>query len=196
MLLGCLNQAKVTLLPFASACLRSQAARPTMPTPKNNSNHLNQTNMKKEVDFTKMYKAAEVKLTYITKVKASHRVHIQNSDDAARLFFMTWDWATIEHSEIVKIILLNRANKVLGVATISQGGLSGSVIDTRIILQYAIKANACAVIMAHNHPSGNLGASDADKRVTRTVKDALKMCDIELLDHLIITYEEKFATIE
>jgi DNA repair protein RadC len=96
----------------------------------------------------------------------------------------------------VKIILLNRANKVLGIATVSKGGLSGSVIDTRIILQYAIKANACAVIMAHNHPSGNLGASDADKRVTRTVKDALKMMDIELLDHLILTYEEKFATID
>lgn len=143
-----------------------------------------------------MYKAAEVKLSYISKVKASERVQIRSAEDAASLFFKTWDWATIEHSEMVKIILLNRANKVLGIATVSQGGLSGSVIDTRIILQYAIKANASAVIMAHNHPSGNLGASDADKRVTRTVKDALKMMDIELLDHLILTYEKKYAIIE
>ena len=65
-----------------------------------------------------------------------------------------------------------------------------------MILQYAIKANASSVILAHNHPSGNLGASDADKRITRNVREALKLVDIELLDHLILTYEEKYATIE
>ena len=63
-------------------------------------------------------------------------------------------------------------------------------------LQFAIKANAAAVILAHNHPSGNLGASEADKRITGNVKEALKLVDIELLDHLFLTYEEKFATIE
>ena len=152
--------------------------------------------MKKDVDFTKMYKAAEVKLTYITKVKASHRVHIQNSEDAACLFFMVWDWSTIEHIEEVKMIMLNRANRVLGVAHLTKGGLNGSIIDTRVILQYAIKANASAVILAHNHPSGNLGASEADIRITNNVKEALKLVEIQLLDHLILTYEEKFATIE
>ena len=59
-----------------------------------------------------------------------------------------------------------------------------------MILQYAIKANAAAVILAHNHPSGNLGASDADKRITGNVREALKLVDIELLDHPILTYEE------
>ena len=63
-------------------------------------------------------------------------------------------------------------------------------------MQFAIKANAAAVILAHNHPSGNLGASEADKRITGNVKEALKLVDIELLDHLILTYEEKIATIE
>ena len=144
----------------------------------------------------KLYKAAEVKLTYESKVKASERYQIKNAEDAAELLFTVWDRSTIEHIEEVKLILLNRANRVLGVATISKGGMNGSVIDTRVILQYAIKANACAVILAHNHPSGNLGASDADKRITKNVKEALKMVDIELLDHLILTYEEKFATIE
>jgi len=55
---------------------------------------------------------------------------------------------------------------------------------------------AAAVILAHNHPSGNLRASEADKRITGNVKEALKLVDIELLDHLILTYEEEFATIE
>ena len=109
---------------------------------------------------------------------------------------MVWDWSTIEHIEEVKMIMLNRANRVLGVAHLTKGGLNGSIIDTRVILQYAIKANAAAVILAHNHPSGNLGASDADKRITGNVKEALKLVDIELLDHMILTYEEKYSTIE
>ena len=150
----------------------------------------------KNIDFTKMYKAAEVKLTYITKVKASHRIHIQSAEDAACLFFMVWDITTIEHIEEVKMIMLNRANRVLGVAHLTKGGLNGSIIDTRVILQYAIKSNAAAIILAHNHPSGNLGASEADIRITRNVKEALKLVDIELLDHMILTYEEKYSTIE
>ena len=77
----------------------------------------------KEVDFTKMYKAAEVKLTYVTKIKASHRIPIKNAEDAACLFFMVWDMTTIEHIEEVKMILLNRANRVLGVVHLSKGGL-------------------------------------------------------------------------
>jgi hypothetical protein len=63
-------------------------------------------------------------------------------------------------------------------------------------INHAIKANACAVILAHNHPSGNLEASDADIRITNSVKEGLKLLDIELLDHLILIYEEKYATID
>jgi len=144
----------------------------------------------------RLYKAAEVKLTYETRVKASERYRIKNADDAAELFFKVWDRSTIEHVEEVKMILMNRANQVLGVVHLSKGGLSGSIIDTRVILQYAIKANAATVILAHNHPNGNLGASDADRRITRNVKEALKLVDIELLDHLILTYEETYATID
>jgi len=144
----------------------------------------------------RLYKAAEVKLTYETRVKASERYRIKNAEDAAELFFEVWDRSTIEHVEEVKMIMLNRANRVLGVAHLTRGGLNGSIIDTRVILQYAIKANAAAVILAHNHPSGNLGASEADKRITRNVREALKLMDIELLDHLVLTYEEKYSTIE
>jgi DNA repair protein RadC len=142
------------------------------------------------------YKAAEVKLMYMTDVKASERIRIKNSEDAAVVFFDSWDFHAIEHTEEVKMIMLNRANKVLGVASISKGGLSGSVIDTRVILQYAIKSNSCAVILAHNHPSGNLEASDADRRITQNVREALKLIEIQLLDHLILNKDEEFAAIE
>ena len=97
----------------------------------------------------KLYRAAEVKLTYMTEVKSSERIRITDCNDAAAVFFDVWDYHSIEHTEEVKMILLNRANMVLGIATLSKGGLSGSIIDTRVILQYAIKANACAVILAH-----------------------------------------------
>ena len=150
----------------------------------------------KDVDFTKMYKAAEVKLTYITKVKASNRIQIKNAEDAASLFFKIWDMETIEHVEKVKMIILNRANKVLGVTNISQGGQSGSIIDARVILQYAIKANAAAVILAHNHPSGNLTASDADIMITSKIREALKLVEIQLLDHIIINKDEEYSNIE
>ncbi len=143
-----------------------------------------------------MYKAAEVKLTYITKVKASNRIQIKNAEDAASLFFKIWDMETIEHVEVVKMIILNRANKVLGVTNISQGGQSGSIIDTRVILQYAIKANASAVILAHNHPSGNLKASDADIKITNKLREALKLVEIQLLDHIIINKDEEYSNIE
>jgi DNA repair protein RadC len=143
-----------------------------------------------------MYKAAEVKLTYITKVKASNRIQIKNAEDAASLFFKIWDMETIEHVEKVKMIILNRANKVLGVTNISQGGQSGSIIDTRVILQYAIKANASAVILAHNHPSGNLTASDADIKITNKIREALKLVEIQLLDHIIINKDEEYSNIE
>ena len=152
--------------------------------------------MKKDVDFTKMYKAAEVKLTYVTQERASHRIPIKSAEDAACLFFMVWDITTIEHIEEVKMILLNRANQVLGVVHLSKGGITGSIIDTRVILQYAIKANASAVILAHNHPSGNLEASEADIIVTRKIRDALALIEIKLLDHLILNKDETYMPIK
>ena len=121
----------------------------------------------------KLLEAAEVKLTYLTDVKASDRIKINNREDAVALILDVWDWTTIEHTEEVKLILLNRANRVLGIASLSKGGVNGSVIDIRVVLQYAIKANASAVILAHNHPSGNIQASESDIRVTRNVKEAL-----------------------
>ena len=144
----------------------------------------------------KCYKAAEVKLMYMTEIKSSERIRIRNSEDAAAVFFDVWDFHSIEHTEEVKMIMLNRANKVLGIATLSKGGLNGSIMDTRVILQYAIKSNATAVILAHNHPSGNLEASESDQIITTKVKEALELVEIKLLDHLILNKDEEFATIE
>ena len=84
------------------------------------------------------------------------------------------------------VIFLNRNNSVIKTECISRGGVSGTVVDVRLILKLAIECLASAMIMAHNHPSGSLKPSEADKALTKKVKEASKLIEIELQDHLII----------
>ena len=135
---------------------------------------------------------SEVKLVYRTKVKAPERFQVKTSKNAFEIFWEAWDQDSIEHVEEFKLMLLTRSNKVLGVASISKGGISGTVTDVRIILQFAIKANACGIIICHNHPSGNLQPSESDLAITRKVKDSSLLMDIQLLDHLIIIPEGRY----
>jgi DNA repair protein RadC len=141
----------------------------------------------KTSDLFSQIEIAEVSLVYRTKVKASDRLQIKCSKDASDIFMGIWDLNTIEHHESFKLLLLNRANKVLGVANISEGGTSGTVTDLKIIFQYAIKTNANGIIICHNHPSGNISPSESDSRITTKIKQAGEIMDIQLLDHLIIT---------
>jgi DNA repair protein RadC len=85
------------------------------------------------------------------------------------------------------ILLLNRANQVIKKIQISSGGVTGTVVDAKIIFKQALEHLACGIILAHNHPSGNLMASEQDKDLTQKIKAAGKLLDIQLLDHLIIT---------
>jgi len=135
---------------------------------------------------------AEVKLVYRTKVKASEMLQIRCSKDAFDIFMGSWDLDSIEHVEEFKLMLLTRSNKVLGIASISKGGINGTVTDIRIILQYAIKSNASGIIICHNHPSGNLQPSESDQAITRKIKDSGLLMDVQLLDHLIITAEDNY----
>ncbi len=90
--------------------------------------------------------------------------------------------------ESAYLILLNNANETLGFVKLSQGGITGTVIDVRLVLKYTIESLATAVILIHNHPSGKLIASDADKNITKKIQSSLKLIDVTLLDHLIITH--------
>ena len=128
---------------------------------------------------------SEVRLVYRTKVKASERLQVKCSKDAFDIFMENWDLDSIEHIEEFKLMLMTRSNKVLGIASISKGGISGTVTDVRIILQLAIKANASGIIVCHNHPSGNLQPSESDIAITRKIKESGNVMDIQLLDLLI-----------
>ena len=91
------------------------------------------------------------------------------------------------------ILLLNRSNKVIDQHKISQGGISGTVIDVRMILKNAIEKLACSLILCHNHPSGNLQPSDSDMKITTRLKEAAQIMDIQVLDHLIVTDNAYFS---
>ncbi|QES87340.1 JAB domain-containing protein [Rhizosphaericola mali] len=132
----------------------------------------------------------EVQLTYRNKMKASQRPKINMAEDALSLFRTVWNEEEMELVESFKMLLLNNANKVLGVYHGSTGGTAGTIVDIRILLTVALKSNACKIIVAHNHPSGNLTPSTADLKITERLKDAAKLMDITLLDHLILTTDE------
>ncbi len=85
------------------------------------------------------------------------------------------------------VIYMNRSNRITDQIKISQGGVSGTVIDVRIILKHAIEKLASNLIICHNHPSGNLQPSESDKQITNKLKEAAKFHDIQVLDHLIIS---------
>jgi DNA repair protein RadC len=91
------------------------------------------------------------------------------------------------------VLMLNRANRVIRKKKISEGGLSGTVADPRIIYKLAVEDLACGIIVAHNHPSGNLTASQNDIELTRRLKEAGKVMEIQLLDHLIIAGHKYFS---
>ena len=132
---------------------------------------------------------SEVKLVYKTKIKASDRLDVKSSKDAFDIFIDSWDPDSIEHFEEFKLMLLSRSNKVLGIASISKGGINGTLADVRIILQFAIKANASGMIICHNHPSGALVPSESDIKIAQKIREAGLILDIQLLDSLILTMD-------
>jgi DNA repair protein RadC len=100
--------------------------------------------------------------------------------------------ADLPHEEFW-MLLLNRANKVIKMESISKGGISGTVVDVRLVSKSAIEHNSSSVILAHNHPSGNLKPSEQDIAITKKIKEALKLFDINLFDHLIIGEKQYFS---
>lgn len=115
---------------------------------------------------------------------------ISGSNDVASIFIPLL--GDLEHEEFW-ILLLNRNNKVLERFMSSKGGITGTVIDVRSIMKRAVEKTATSMILCHNHPSGNLNPSDADQQITRKLKEAGKIMDIQILDHLIVTQKSYYS---
>jgi DNA repair protein RadC len=136
-------------------------------------------------------KVSEIKVSYSNT--GGKKIKVNNSDTAWQVALSQWDMSIIEFQEEVKVILMNRANVVLGIYELSRGGSTSSVVDIKIILSVALKAHSSSIIIVHNHPSGNLQPSEADKRLTKRLKSACEVVDLVLLDHLIVTKESFYS---
>ncbi|MEI7829688.1 MAG: DNA repair protein RadC [Prolixibacteraceae bacterium] len=97
------------------------------------------------------------------------------------------------HHEEFWVLFLNRRNSILSSEKLSMGGMTGTVIDVRLVLKAALEKYATSLIICHNHPSGNLEPSDADKKITRQLKEAAAIMEIPVIDHLIVTQSGHFS---
>ncbi len=136
-----------------------------------------------------MFQVSEVEVSYKCKTPANLRPKISSSRDAYNVFTSLWDENQIELREEFRVLFINKANKVTGFNTLSQGGLSGTVVDVKILFAIALKSMASGIIIAHNHPSGSLQPSQADIDLTRRIKKAGELLDMPLLDHIILSPE-------
>jgi DNA repair protein RadC len=118
---------------------------------------------------------------------------VSHSKDVADFIRRVYSRGTLQLQEGFIVLYLNRANEILGYYKHSVGGIAGTVADLRLIYATALASASVATILAHNHPSGNLKASQADIDITRKIKEAGKILDIALLDHLIITKTGYFS---
>nr|WP_262733927.1 JAB domain-containing protein [Gaetbulibacter sp. NE] len=133
----------------------------------------------------------EIKVSYTSG--NTNKVKIRHSKDSYELLKSCWNMNTIELQEEFKVLLLNRNHQVLGIYPLSKGGISGTVVDAKLVFSVALKCNASSIVMAHNHPSGNLKPSETDLRLTKKLKDAGKHLDIQVLDHIILSKDDYYS---
>jgi DNA repair protein RadC len=149
--------------------------------------------MEKLKNQVSLFQVSEISLSYKPKFKACERPKIATSKEVYHILFNSWDLNKIEAKEQFKIILLNRANKVLGIYEVSSGGMAGTVADPKLIFSTALKACASSIILSHNHPSGSLKPSQADIALTHKFKTAGSFLDISVLDHIILTQDGYYS---
>ena len=139
------------------------------------------------------FKVAEVSLSYKNSVPYNKRTKVKDAKDAYRVMLKIHDDDTLDYTETFRVLYLNQNNQVLGCRVISEGGLANTCCDVRTILQGALLTNAVAIILGHNHPSGNTRPSRDDEMVTQQIVKAAQMLDIRVLDHIIYTRENYYS---
>ena len=133
----------------------------------------------------KIYKSNSKTFSIIPHHTDVKKVKISSSKDINQYARMFWG-TDIEILESFFIVMLNNSNNTIGFVKISQGGITGTLVDVRILAKYALDSLATAIILVHNHPSGTLKPSQADRDITNKIKNGLGLLDIKVLDHLII----------
>ncbi len=145
--------------------------------------------MTKLTDFERCAKLSEVKAVYKSRTQMNERARIAEPGDVVRYLRAIWNSDTIELLEEVLVICLNGNHQATGWIKVSSGGMSSASVDPRVVFTVALQTAANAIILAHNHPSGSLEPSTADRSLTNRLKDIGDILSIPLLDHLILTRE-------
>jgi DNA repair protein RadC len=130
---------------------------------------------------------SEIAIRYQPKVPAIQRPQINCADDAYQQFLQILDDSQLSIREEAEVLFISRSNRVIGGYKLSSGGISGTVVDTRLILGIALKCLASSIIIAHTHPSGETTPSNADRLLTTKLKEAAGLMEIKLMDHLVIS---------
>ena len=141
---------------------------------------------------TMEHKVNEIQISYREKLSTLKSLSITNSKDVGALLFKNWDPDTIGLHETFKILLLNRSNKVKGIYPLSHGGITGTLVDMRILFAIVLKTLSVGIILAHNHPSGQLKASEPDKQLTKKIQQAALLFDVTVLDHIILAPDGRY----
>lgn len=144
----------------------------------------------------KAHVIAEISVAYNPLVERIDCPVINSATQAYNVLIDRWNVNTLHLIEEFKIMLLNRGNRLLGIFTVSSGGITGTVADPRIIFAVALKCAATSIILAHNHPSGTLKPSTADEGITKKLTDAGRLLDIVVTDHIIISFDSFFSFAE
>jgi DNA repair protein RadC len=132
-------------------------------------------------------KLPQTKITVKTKKGDGITYQMKTSADAAQFFRTIFNADTIQWTEESAMITLNRANEVISVDKLSSGGTSGVIVDSKVVFTIALKLTGHSIILAHNHPSGNLKPSEQDIEITRKLRSGGDILDIRVLDHIILS---------
>jgi len=163
----------------------------------NNLNELGKLSLKQLMDFKGIGEAKAISIAAAMELgrrrrgeEALQKMKITSSISVFEL--MQPVLGELPHEEFW-IIYLNNSNKVIQKQQLSKGGITGTLVDVRLVLKMALELGATGIILAHNHPSGTLKPSEADKQITQKLKHAGESLDIKVLDHLIITEKAYFS---
>lgn len=148
------------------------------------------TDQQLDLDLLRYRGVSEIKTIYVSKgIKTDAMPKIASSRDVYAIAKALYVDGMIEYREQMYCLFVTRAGRVKGWKHIGDGTLTGCMCDPKHIIKTALDLNAAGIVMIHNHPSGNLTASPSDIALTKRVREAAKLFDIELLEHMIVTAE-------
>jgi DNA repair protein RadC len=138
----------------------------------------------------------DVGAKYSTKIKPKDRAVLHSQLDVFNLMHKWYEnTGMYEQREIFSVVLMTRSNQVLGIVKCGEGTPTSCIVDKQYVARLAILANAQAVILCHNHPSGNVNPSEIDIKLTKHLKEALKLLDITVIDHVILTQDNGYTSL-